>query len=337
MNHLTSCVMPMLKILYAASNSENSKIQLSRFLTAIKDNPYIIKIAAYKQSSPRDVSIDWTLDSLKNIFKPELISLDNDNFITYYEQVKYFNPDLVISDLEYYTSYIANDLDIALWQCSSSLINYAVTNQDKSNVGFTTQYWYLLRKETRPQRIVNIIDNSNYNFVYSHFGDLNNPPSLKDNYEWIRPYHKIGKEYAPCRHNIVAGLLKSNKKIFYLLKKYPDSVAFSDFSDENYSNLLVKDISNFEEYTCNLSNSNLFVCEGQTSFLADAFYNNKYSVVMVNFKDTECVLNSLFSEKFQLSHTIYDSDEDLTPYIKVPILGNYNSNVKYLHERLEEI
>lgn len=327
----------MLKILYAASNNENSKIQLSRFLKAIEGKPYLVKVAAYKQSSPKDVSIDWTLDCLRNIFKPDLISIDNDNFSIYFEQVKYFNPDLIISDMEYFTSYIANVLNITLWQCSSSLINLAVSNEDRHNVGFSKQYSYLIRKETRPQRIINIIDNSNCNFVYSHFGDIKNPPSLKENYEWIRPYHTVGKDYAPCSHNIVAGLPKNNKKIFHLLKKYPDSVAFSDFSEESYFNLLLKDIGNHEEYTCNLSNSNLFVCEGQTSFLADAYYNNKYSVVMINFKDTECVINSLFSEKFQLSHTIYDSEEDLTSYLNVPIQSSYNDKVKYLHEKLEDI
>lgn len=327
----------MIKILYAASDNENSRIQLARFLKAIKDKPYIVKVAAYKKSSPKGISIDWTLDCLRNIFKPDLLSLDNDNFFTYLEQIKYYNPDLIISDLEYFTSFIANNLNIKLWQCSSSLINLAVTIESRHNVGFSKQYSYLIRKETRPQRIVNILDNSERNFVYSHFGDLIVGPQLKEGYEWIRPYHEVSQYYAPCAHNIVAGLHKNNKKIFHLLERYPDSVAFSDFSEENYSNLLLKDINNSEEYICNLGNSKLFVCEGQTSFLADAYYNNKYSVVIVDFNDTECVMNSSFSEKFKLSRTVYNIEDDLLSNSNNSVKSNYNNKVQYLHDKLEEL
>ena len=62
--------MEKIKILYAAGNTSNSKIQLSRFLKAIADKPYTIKVAAYKNSSP-SIHIDWTLDYLLNIL-PEL-------------------------------------------------------------------------------------------------------------------------------------------------------------------------------------------------------------------------------------------------------------------------
>ena len=135
----------MLKILYAAANNQNAKIQLSRFMEAIKGKPYIVKVAAYKKSSP-EMNIDWTLDCLLNIFEPEHISLDNDNFQTYYEQVKYFNPDLIISDLEYFTSYIANVLNITLWQCSSSIINFSLVGEYKYNLGIFKKYAYIFNK-----------------------------------------------------------------------------------------------------------------------------------------------------------------------------------------------
>jgi hypothetical protein len=328
----------MLKILYAASNNENAKIQLSRFLAAIKDKPYTVKVAAYKKSSPQ-VNIDWTLDCLQNMFKPDLVSLDNDNFETYFEQVKYYAPDLIISDMEYFTSYIAGVLETTLWQCSSSLINFAVTDQEKYNLGLFKRYSFLLEKNNplRTQRTVNIIDNSNYKFVYSHLGDCVTPPALKEGFEWIRPYHSIAKESVPCRHNLVAGMLRNNKNIFTLLRRYPDSVAFTEFNEEQHTNLSLKDIENQEEYFCNLKNSNLFICEGQTSFLADAFYNNKYSVVMPNFKDVECITNSIFSEHRKLSSNIYEFSENIEEYLNRPIISNYNDRVQFLHERLDEL
>jgi len=326
-----------MKILYAAGNNSNASIQLSRFLQAIEGKPYIIKVAAFKNSSPKHINIDWTLDCLLDMFRPETLSTEGENFDTFYRQIKYYNPDLIISDLEYFTSHIANILNITLWQCSSSLINFAI--DFKYNAGLFTKYSYLLSKNNvlRTQRQINIIDNSNYNFVYSHLGDTSKPPSIKNKYQWIRPYHSVGKESIPCQHNVVAGLLNNNRKIFSLLQKYEDSVVFTDYPHERHKNLWLKDIENQEEYFCNLKNCNLFVCEGQTSFLADAFYNGKYCAVLINFKDTECVVNSTFSEYLKLSSNIYQPDSDLSVFLNKNIKTNYNEEIKYLHEWIEEI
>lgn len=328
----------MLKILYAAGNNFSSKIQLSRFLNAVDGNLFKIKIAAYKYSSPHDLNIDWTLDPLLNIYKPSHLSLDdNDNFYSYYQQVKYYAPDLIISDLEYFTSHVANILNINLWQCSSSLINHAVTQSEKYNLGIFKKYAYLMnRYPIKTQKIINIIDNSDCNYVYSHFGDTTIPPQLKQNYEWIRPYHNIGKISLPCCHNIVGVTVNNNKNVFNLLKKYDDIIIFTDFVNENYKNIQLKKIDNQEEYFCNLRNSNIFLNEGQTSFLADAFYNNKYSIVIPDTSSEECIINSMFSEKINLSTSIYDDSINLSRYYDTNISYNYN-NIKYLHEKLKEL
>lgn len=326
-----------MKILYAAGNNENAKIQLARFMQAMKDKPFTVKVAAYKKSSPLGMNIDWTLDALLDILKPETISTESDTFTIYYEQIKYFNPDLVITDLEYFTSHIANLLNTTLWQCSSSLLNWAV--EQKYNMGLFTRYSYLMAKNNamRTQRQVNIIDNSNYNFVYSHLGDTASPPTLKENYDWIRPYHVVGRESVPCRHNIMAGTLNNNRKVMSLLKRYGDSVMFTEYPYEQQNGLWLKDIRNQEEYFCNLKNCNLFVCEGQTSFLADAFYNGKYSLVLTNFQDLECVMNSIYSEQLKLSSMLYQT-EDLDPFFGYTIETRpLNEKVRFLHERIEEL
>lgn len=326
-----------MKILYAASENENAKIQLSRFLRAIEGKPYIIKIAAFKKSSP-NVNIDWTLDCLKNIFKPEFVSLDNDNFTTYFNQVKYYNPDLIISDMEYYTSHVASVLGITLWQCSSSIINFALSNEEKYDLGIFKTYAYLFnRNPSQTQRHINILDNSDRIFVYSHFGDSGLPPKIKDRFEWVRPYHRVGKVSIPCQHNIVAATLGSDKKILHLLKKHPDSICFTEFLDETYSDLILKKIGSEEEYFCNLKNCNLFVCRGQTSFLSDAFYNGKHSVVLVNIEDTESLLNSTISEKFDLSTLIYDPSNSIEHLIDKKPIHSLKENIKFLHERIEEL
>ena len=326
-----------MKILYAASNNQNAKIQLARLLSNIRDSSHQFKIAAYKQSSPIDINIDWTLDCLLNIYRPELLSLNNDNLAIYFEQVKNFAPDLIITDLEYFTSYIANDLNIPLWQCSSSLINFALTKQEKYGLGLFKYYAHLLNRDPiNTQRIANIIENSDRNFVYSHYGDTEAPPSIEAKFEWIRPYHQVAKDYVPCQHYATAGLSASNKQILDVLKKYPDSVAFIEHYQETYNNVLIKDIELQEEYYCNMKNSNLFICQGQMGFLADAFYNGKYSLIYPDYEDTESVISSQLSQKLKLGR-IMSYSEDISDFVSSQVHPACLGSIKYLHERIEEL
>ncbi len=326
-----------MKILYAASNNLNAKVQLSRFLKAMDGSQHQIKVAAYKTSSPKGINIDWTLDALLNIYRPDLLSLHNDNLNIYFEQVKDFNPDLVISDLEYFTSYVASDLNITLWQCSSSTINYALTRREKYGLGLFKYHAHSLNRDTfHTQRMVNIIDNSNRNFVYSHYGDVNSPPALQEGFEWIRPYCRVAKDYIPCQHNMIAGLLTADKPILNILKKYPDTVVFVENAQEHHENVQIKDIGIEDEYYCNLKNSTAFICRGQASFLADAFYNGKYALIHPNFDDAESVTNSQLAHKFGTGRILSYTDELIVNDLPVvdPVLSD---SVRYLHEHIEEL
>lgn len=316
-----------MNILYAAQNCINSKVQLSRFLQNV--NPkHTIKIAAFKKSTPSNVQVDWTLDALVNIFYPKKLNFENENFEIYYNQVKNFSPDLIISDLEFFTSEIAIALNIPLWQVSSSLINHALTREYKNNLGVYKRYSALLYRDSyHNQKLNNIQQNSNLNLIYSHFGDCSNPPSIKSNYEWVRPYYKLGKPSLPCKHNIMGASLKSNKKILNILNSTSDSVYFTNFIDETYSNVLLKNIYDEKEYYCNLFNSELFICAGELNLLADAFYNKKYSIT-ISDEDPDCIVNATISEKLGLSNLLLNNHE-----IK-EINNSFNDKIKFLHEKL---
>lgn len=325
-----------MKILYAASNNLNAKIQLTRFLKAMQGSKHQIKVAAFKLSSPEGINIDWTLDCLLNIYRPELMTLDNDNLRIYYEQVKYYEPDLIISDLEYFTSYIANVLNIKVWQCSSSLVNIAMERSEKYNLGVFKHFSFLIeRDEEQKNRTLNLLENSNGNFVYSHFGDTEAPPKIREGFEWVRPYHQVGKYNVPCQHFIIGAIPDGNKELIAFLRKQPDAVVFVESPSETYSELRVKDIKNAEEYFCNLQNCGYFLCQGQTSFLADAYYNGKWSIIYPDYEDAEAVLNSAISRHLKLSRII-DLDEKLGNRA-LDIKPSYNPSIKFLHEKVNEL
>lgn len=324
-----------MKILYAAAHNQNAKLQLLRFLSAMEGSKHQIKIAAFKKSSPKDINIDWTLDALLNIYRPDLISLHSDNLSIYLEQVKSFAPDLIISDLEYFTSCVANELNIPLWQCSSSLINFALIRNEKYNLGLFKYHAHALNRDTlHSQRMVNILDNSNRNFVYSHYGDMAEPPSLLDGFHWIRPYHRIAKGYVPCQHFMTAALSVSDKKLIAFMKKYPDSVVFINEPRERYQNPQVKDIRIVDEYYCNLKNSVFYACQGQTSFLADAFYNGKYALIFPDYEDAESLTNSQLAQKIGIGSIMTYSDSLPEQSLIEPV---YSDSVKYLHEHIGEL
>lgn len=312
----------MIKILYAANNNLNSKIQLSRFIDNISGVE--LKIAAYKNYSP-NINIDYTLDCLYG-FNNER-NIDNSYLKIYYDKINKYSPDLIISDLEFFTSKIARELNIPLWQCSSNLLDYAIDFHHKYDLGISGKYKKILEKTSLDHNFDTVLS-SDKNLVYSHLCDNFIKPELKKEFNWVRPYFVIGEESITCKKNVVAATIGYNKNIISLLSKYNDSVLFHD---NNYfiNNILCKSLSNEEEFACNLYNSNFFVCQGESSFLSDAFYNYKYSIIIPNLFDNNCIINSLVCKKYQTSDNIYNvGDSFEIKDIKI----NFNSNCKFLHE-----
>lgn len=321
-----------MKILYAASNRKGAALQLNRFLAAIADKDYEIKIAAHV--GPKFLRpVDWNLNALLNIFNPEQLSFDGDALEIYYEQVKYFGPDLILSDLEPFTSYIATAIEVPIWQVSPLLLYHGL--EKKYNLGLYKNYSYLFTTKTSLlERIKNIIYNAEGNFVYSHFCDVDTV-SLKEGFNWIRPYHVLGKHSLPCKHDMVGADVENNRNIIRFLNNSHDSVLFTNFLDENYSRITLKDMNNLSEYACNLKNCNIAVSSGITDILADAFYNGKYSAIITDFREQECLINSIMSENNGLGKMLYDPAQKIeTENMIVP---QYKEHVKFLHEKLEEI
>ncbi len=301
-----------MKILYAAANFNSSRLQLFRFLEAIGDK-HQVKVAAYKKSSPKGIRIDWTLDSILHMFSPEfLIIKDNENLDIYAKQIKAYNPDLIISDFEYYTSEIARVYNYKLWQCSPIIMKYGLAKEAINKIGFYKYYESIFMKHRLSYELnvhaLNVLQTADKKFIYSHYGDAKNTFSLKNDYDWIRPYFKLGEESIPCRHNMIAAVLNNEKKVINELKHYRDSVLFTE-NIENYNNILVKSILNQEEYYCNLFNSNGLISEGQTCFLADAFYNIECVI-------NKCIMDNWFKGK-QLEWAL-------------------NPRIKFLHEKIED-
>jgi len=323
----------MLKILYAASDSYSAKIRMMRFLRCI-DGKYNVKVAAYKKSGILDI-VDWTLDSIKDVASLKY-RFDSDNLAVYYNQVKQFKPDLIISDLEPYTSYIAKELNIKIWQVNPKMLFHGMDRVDKHYLCLRYNFSILFNYDCTVYITLNdALNTADRKFVYSHFMDAENTPKLNSGYEWVRPYYLIGDKSKPCNHEIVGATLTEDRKPHIFLNKFNDPVLFSNFDEEKYDKLVMKNLDNELEYICNLTNSNLFLCQGHDSFLADAFYNRKYSLIMPDFNDIECLLGTYISKRCKTGIGVYGTKKQNIVPNKIKI--HYKKEVKFLHEYLDEL
>jgi hypothetical protein len=181
----------MLKILYAADNRSTSFYTLKRFLDTYRQY-YDIKVAAYSKSIG-NLNANWNLDALLDFTgKSKGITFKNTNFPLYVREVKRFSPNLIVSDVEVYTSYVGLELGIPVWQVSPLLLYYGLP--DKGSL--YKYYSGILSKDVDRNKYINyLMSNSDKRFILSHVGDLPNRPTIDPAYEWLRPnYHTISAE-----------------------------------------------------------------------------------------------------------------------------------------------
>lgn len=177
----------MLRILYAADNRKTSFYTLKRFLDTY-NKYYDIKVAAYSKSVG-NLNANWNLDALLDFSgKSKGVTFKNSNFPLYVREVKRFSPNLIISDVELYSSYVGLELGLPVWQVSPLLLYYGVP--DKGSL--YKYYSGVLSKDVDRNKFINyIIGNSDKRLILSHIGDLSDRPEINSTYEWVRPNYNV--------------------------------------------------------------------------------------------------------------------------------------------------
>jgi len=313
-----------MRILYAAGNRYGSFYQLKRFLESIAKQNHIIKVAAYKKSMG-DLDVDYMLDSLLNFTNPDSTVSFNGNYSYYRNEIKRFNPDLIISDLELYSSVLANELNIKLWQVSPMNLYYGLNVETKSKVGIHKHYSYLIESNHKRCEYVNYaLTNSNRRFVLSHLCDCDSVPALIEGYEWARPSFILGEGIGKF-DNVIA-LARTNKKVINEFRN-KSTVLFSPYVFESYEKLLVVDDEIV--YRDALDGCRTFVSDGTPAFLADAFYNQKYCFSFPRYDDIDTIVASYMNEHCGIGKIDMGSSASINI--------NINDDVKFISEYLDEL
>ena len=321
----------MYKILYAAGNRFGSYFQLKRFVSSIRNKNIELKIAAYK-SSIGDLDADYTLDCLLNFANTNGSSSKNGNYRYYRNEIKRFAPDLIISDVEVYSSLIALDLGIKLWQASPLLIYNALKQEIKYNTNIHKHYSFLLDTSFRKKKnIYSIIESSNRKFVVSHLCDINKNINLIDGFEWARPDFILSENISNDIEFFVAG---SNYRNIINSVKNTNTSIFSLPSQEIFDGLKINNIYDELSYSDYLGKCKVYISDGSEILTSDAFYNQKPIIFNMRHDDVESIIVSHVSEYFGfgklLSNNTNINDMNVSQIM-------INNSVKFLHEQLDLI
>lgn len=175
-----------MKILYSAGNRPGSYQQLKRYYPILQKD-HQVKFCSYK-SSIKELNIDYCLDSLLNFSKPNAGISFNGNFSYLSKEIEKFKPELLISDFELYTSIIAMEQNIPIWQVSPMLLYYGLSKQLKTDLGIHKYNSHIISADRgKHQYIKNILNNSKIKIIVSHLCDIENKPDLLPGYQWCRP------------------------------------------------------------------------------------------------------------------------------------------------------
>lgn len=317
----------MFKILYAASPNFNSNLQLIRLLDNLDKDNFKIKVAAYKDFCT--IPIDWTLDALKSLDNDH-INLDNHILKIYSDQVRSYKPDLIISDLEFYTSYIGLNSDIPVWQYSPYALTYAV--KIKSHLRLNA-YNVTLESEIDRWRNLFLIEHSSRTYINSHLPDAGLSITLRPNCYWSRPYYILGSKNESINYSFVgAGDLNINQESYIrYLSQHPNSILFST-ENIDIKNVTSKNISQIDEYANCIRNTNRFVCSGHPTLLADAFYNETHSLIVTSKSDIFNLWQALSCRRFKIGQLIYHMNDKL---INLPPINiNMQPDIKHLDQEI---
>jgi hypothetical protein len=250
------------------------------------------------------------------------------------EDIRDYEPDLIICDGEPIVSHIAKSLGIRLWYCS------ALHLLDGIEWSCGQMRYFSLLDKTR--RVLGRLPEAERTFVYSPFGDVGFRPTLKKGYEWIRPYYyDVGgtsnlEGIAVIRDDDRISILS---KILNCIPPF-NFTLFSPFA-YNLSHLESGNIFDVEKYKVALSNCRWLFSTGETSFISDAIYNGVERLCIApRLDDPEAMLNAILCKLYNIGDDV-GQVEYMEQYSVDAVEASYNNKSvdylnmqdrKYLHE-----
>jgi hypothetical protein len=310
------------KILYATANKLSSYTQYERFAVAIKDKDYSLKLASFYGGN---YNYDFNIGYMKSLGIRDDLSIHNKNLQDYYDFIKRFSPDIIITDAEVITAHIAFSLNIKTINVSSSLIRVGVPQfvRSRGNLVFYSSH---NQNENYMSNHKYIAENSDLNLIYSPLADLGLPTN--DNFKWTRPYHLPLSKF---KSGNIAIFTNSDKKDLIKIRNLDVDVIHTPSYNEHYEGF---ELQNPKEYDGCPVNAKYLVSNGQADYVADALYNGKIPIIFPDYTQDDSRYAACMNEAYKISSTYY---HDRCVVMNKPPKIKRDPSIKYLHEYLEDL
>lgn len=298
-----------MKIVYSAGNRLGAGHQLNGFL---EQTSHDVRVASYLESGRLLHFVDWTLDTNTS---SNLENLRND--------ITHFEPDLILIDGEPIVANIGQSLSIPIVYCSPLHLLDGVP-WERGQLSYSAPLEIL-------RTMLAAFPVGVKRLVYSPVGDIERSPSLREGFEWVRPYHFF---------------VDGNSEVDQIMVVVEDSQRFDAIVAATQG--LKLNFQYFRKldavYEKALENCAYIFSTGETKHIADAVYNNKSFCLLPNLKDPETVMNAIACSAFGLGLELGQlelmgkfSTSKIEESISKKINYTVTSQHKMLHERIDEL
>lgn len=292
-----------MKILYATRDSYFASDHLKRFMISNKDHE--IKIATTIKGSNSIKNVDWILDPiinsvnrryLKRISDINLPPGDPDLMMDLLSDIKRYKPDIFISDMDNYVSRFIKDIfDIKCILYSPNLLTNSIKWNNKNYEYRYSSSIYDFRCSKSDENMDYYLRIVNSTIPFLDIAELNG------NFEYNSPVWVSSIPNNEFNYNVIFPLT-DNDRIDEVVKvlKYRDDVALFVYDKSKVDNKLIFDLNDNELYSKVLHNAEWFISDGNNSYLADAFFNDKKISITPSVNDYEALITSCIFEKYNI-------------------------------------
>jgi hypothetical protein len=150
---------------------------------------------------------------------------------------------------------------------------------------------------------------------------------------WCRPYYiKAIQNDIENNSEIAVGNITNIDYLQYI-RKTENPTLFTD-SKVNFSNINIKDIES-EDYKLYLANCKYYISEGTPSLLADAYYNNKYSIVLTDKLNLNDLTTAMVAQKHKHCQVLFRLNNPIKPHL--PFEVNKRCDIRNIDEEIDDI
>lgn len=273
--------MDKIKVLYSAGDNDNSSNLIKKVYDELSKLSWVdLYITGYDQYIPKDITYHYNLQSCGDIFcKNRRYSTARipQELKTYWNFLKILNPDIVLADFVLPTIDLAADLGHKTYLLSNKIIMQGIKQQIQKQRFKMTDVFYnkLFNFDEHAHYMIDLVSKK---LSYTQFGDAITDFDRAKNYKFIRPYYE---KHELSSEKIICVFPNPTIKILKWLSEQKNIILYTNAQIKLDESKVYPLYHN--SYYKNISQAKFVISDGNEMVLSDAYYNQKYSIIINKF------------------------------------------------------